>query len=307
MLTEKKLRIGKLYLLPTDALIIVTLLGFSVLTLLFTNSIEGWWIVITKNVVVSLVVLWATTLYDRFSHRVIRFLFRTAVVTLSYAFLFGAVDKLQLIIHSEWLDSYVLDFEQYIFGVQPTLWIEKYTTPGLTEWMMFSYVIYVPLYPILCGIIYYTHGRLQVEDYFFTLGLTNVLCDIGFILFPVASPMYFVPYIYSVPLDGYLFTYLGEIMRKYLHFAGGSIPSPHAAAATIMWIMAYRYHRISFYILAPIVLSLYVSTFYGRYHYLTDAVVGILVAFLSLSLIPYLKKLWERICVQNEVGCPVNN
>jgi membrane-associated phospholipid phosphatase len=160
--------------------------------------------------------------------------------------------------------------------------------------MMFSYVIYVPMYPVLCGIIYYLHGELAMEDYFFTLGFTNILCDVGFILFPVASPMYYIKQLYTVPLDGWVWTFLGECMRKYLHFAGGSIPSPHTAAATIMWVMAYRYHRPSFWILSPIVLSLYISTFYCRFHYVTDAVVGIAVAFLALAVTPLLIKLWDR-------------
>ena len=187
----------------------------------------------------------------------------------------------------------MLDFEQYVFGVQPTLWIEHFTTPWLTEWMMFSYVIYVPLYPVLCGIIYYKHGEAPMEEYFFTLGLTNILCDIGFILFPVASPMYWIKDLYTVPLDGYVWTALGEFMRSNLHYAGGSIPSPHAAAATIMWVMAYRYHRLTFWIISPIIVTLYVSTFYGRYHYLTDAVVGIAVAGLALLLAPLVVHAWN--------------
>jgi membrane-associated phospholipid phosphatase len=48
-------------------------------------------------------------------------------------------------------------------------------------------------------------------------------------------------------------------------------------------------------VLTPIVLSLYVSTFYGRYHYVTDAVVGVAVAFLALAVAPLLIKLWDRI------------
>ena len=223
---------------------------------------------------------------------------RVTAVTLTYAYLFGAVDKFQLLIHGEWMDYYVTDFEQWVFGVQPTLWLEDFISKPLTEWMMFSYVIYVPMYPVLCGIIYYLRGELAMEDYFFTLGFTNVLCDIGFILFPVASPMYYIKQLYTVPLDGWVWTFLGECMRKYLHFAGGSIPSPHTAAATIMWVMAYRYHRPSFWILSPIVLSLYISTFYCRFHYVTDAVVGIAVAFLALAVAPLLIKLWDRMAEQ---------
>ncbi len=290
----RRLIIGKLELQAADGLILSALAVFTLLAILFFPRVEEWYLLVAKNLAVAGVFLLAVWFSRKVRKRLPAFLLRTAVITLSYAYLFGAVDKLQLIIHGEWLDYLVLDFEQYVFGVQPTLWLEHSTTPWLTEWMMFSYVIYVPLYPILCGIIYYTRGELPMEEYFFTLGLTNILCDIGFILFPVASPMYYIKDLYTVPLDGYVWTYLGELMRSTVHYAGGSIPSPHGAAATIMWVMAYRYHRPSFWVLTPIVLSLYVSTFYGRYHYLTDVVVGILVALVALRLSPPLMQWWDR-------------
>jgi len=300
MFLGRRIIAGKLEFQITDALVLGTLAIFSLLAILFL--VDGWHVLLLKNLGVGALFVAAVYVTPKIRHRFWRFFVRVAAITLSYAYLFGAVASLQLIIHSDWLDYLVLDFEQYVFGVQPTLWLQKYTMPWLTEWMMFSYVIYVPMYPVLCGIIYFTRGELPMEEYFFALGLTNVFCDIGFILFPVASPLYYVPDIYTVPLDGYVFTYLGELMRSQLHYAGGSIPSPHAAAATIMWVMAYRYHRPSFYILTPIVLSLYVSTFYGRYHYLTDAVVGILVAGIALALAPSLMRAWDRFVERGGFG-----
>ena len=303
-MTDKTLQIGKLKLRATDGLILFTLAFFSILAILFHGSVQGWWVLVLKNAAAAAVYLAVVLLSDRATKKFTRFFLRVAVVTLTYAYLFGAVDKLQLILHGEWLDAYVLDAEQYIFGVQPTLWFQQYTTPPLTEWMMFSYVIYVPLYPILCGIVYYRHGDVAMEDYFFTLGFTNILCDMGFILFPVAGPIATIGHLYSVPLDGSVFTYLGELMRSHLHYIGGTIPSPHAAAATNMWVMAYRYHRPSFFILTPIVLSLYVSTFYGRYHYVTDAVVGVAVAFLALALVPFLIRWWDRLTIRQSSLLP---
>ncbi|MBK9375722.1 MAG: inositol phosphorylceramide synthase [Holophagales bacterium] len=162
--------------------------------------------------------------------------------------------------------------------------MERFVTPSLTEWLMFCYVIYVPLYPVLCGILQWKRGAAAVEEYFFTLGLANVLCDVGFILFPVASPMYWMPDRFRVPLEGWAFTWAGELIRTRTHFAGGSIPSPHAAAATVMWLMAWKHHRTTFWILSPVILSLYVSTVYGRFHYATDAVVGIATGVLAAIL-----------------------
>ena len=294
-MTNKTLRIGKVQLLATDGLILASLALFTLLAIVFAQKINGWWILVLKNLGVAVLYL----VFNEFSRKVNKkfwkFFLRAAVVTLAFAYLFGAVDKLQLIIHGRWLDEYVLDGEQYIFGVQPTLWLEKFVSPALTEWMMFSYVVYLPMYPVLCGIIFYLRGELAMEDYFFTLGFTNILCDIGFILFPVAGPIATIGSLYTVPLKGYLWTYFSELMRANVHYVGGTIPSPHAAAATIMWMMAYRYHRPSFYVLTPIVLSLYVSTFYGRFHYVTDAVVGIAVALAAFVLAPKLMRVWDRI------------
>lgn len=287
----KRLKWRTLSLQAADGIILATLAAFSILGALV--QVADWAPLIAKNLGVGIAVVLSAHFTPKIGSRFGRFLLRTATITLSYAYLFGAVANLQLIIHGRWLDDFVLDFEQYVFGVQPTLWIQRFTTPWLTEWMMFSYVIYVPLYPVLCGIIYYKHGEAPMEEYFFTLGLTNILCDIGFILFPVASPMHWIKQLYTVPLDGYLWTSLGEFMRSNLHYAGGSIPSPHAAAATIMWVMAYRYHRPTFWIISPIIVTLYISTFYGRYHYLTDAVVGIAVAGLALLLAPLVVHLWN--------------
>ncbi len=303
-MTNRTLKIAGLTLRATDGLILFTLAFFSALAFFFFPRVEGWWFLVLKNVgaaVGFLVVVW---LSDRATQKFLRFFLRVAAVTLTYAYLFGAADKLQLILHGEWLDAYILDAEQYIFGLQPTLWFQQFTTPPLTEWMMFAYVIYVPLYPVLCGVIFYRHGDVAMEDYFFTLGFTNILCDIGFILFPVAGPIFTIGDLYSVPLDGYIFTYFGELMRSQLHYVGGTIPSPHCAAATIMWIMAYRYYRRWFWFLTPVVLSLYVSTFYGRYHYVTDAVVGVAAAFLALALVPFLIKGWDKLSQKQSSPAP---
>jgi hypothetical protein len=289
----RRLEWGKLSFQAADGIILVTLAAFSLLGAL--AQVTAWPVRFVENLGVGAAVVASAYFTPKVRPKFGRFLLRTGTITLSYAYLFGAVANLQLVLHDIWLDDLVLDFEQVLFGVQPTLWLETYTIPPLTEWMMFSYVAYIPLYPILCGIIYYKHGEAPMEEYFFTLGFTNILCDIGFILFPVAGPLHWIPHLYTVPLDGYFWTALGEFLRAQLLYPGGSIPSPHVAAATIMWVMAFRHHRPTFWVISPIIVSLFVSTFYGRYHYLTDAVAGIALAELSLRLVPLVVAGWNRL------------
>jgi hypothetical protein len=286
--------LGRVELRAADGVILATLALFSLLEVAFRAVVEGWPLLVAKNGAVALAVLVSGAVMPFVRRPVLAFFLRTATVSLSYAYLFGAVASLQLILHGRFRDDLVLAFEAWLFGVQPTLWLERFVTPSLTEWMMLCYVIYVPLYPVLCAVLWVRRGRAAAEEYFLALGTANVLCDAGFILFPVASPMYWMPERYRVPLDGWAFTWLGELIRTRAHFAGGSLPSPHAAAATVMWVMAWRHHRPTFWILSPVVLSLYVSTFYGRFHYATDAVFGIATASLAIALAPVLQRAWNR-------------
>jgi membrane-associated phospholipid phosphatase len=278
----------------TDALVLVTIACFVLLALIFRGRVEGWLGLVARDLAAAAIYLAAVVVIARIRRRWAWFVARTATVSGAFAWLFGAVDRLQLILHGRWLDGLVLELEAHVFGVQPTLWLEGFTRPWLTEWMMFAYVVYLALYPIVCLVIYSGHGPRALEECLLALGLANVACDFGFILFPVAGPTAFMGTVYTVPLDGWVFTAAGEFIRSRLHYVGGSLPSPHAAAATVMWVMAWRYDRRLAWVLAPVVLTLYVATFYCRYHYLTDAVAGIAIAAAALAAAPGLVRWWQE-------------
>lgn len=267
-----------------DILLLGTTAVFSLITVFFPSRIEGRASLLLGNAAAVVAYLGASRFAQKSRRPIARFLWRTASVQFFFLYLYSTSLRLQHVFFSRWFDQAVLDFEQKLFGVQPTIWIQKFISPGLTEWMMFCYVFYVLVYPLLGAIIFFKHGEEEMEDYLFHLGAAIVISTFGFMLFPVASPIFAIGGLYNVPLRGYVFAAIGELVRNNLHVAGGAIPSIHCAAATIMWWSAYRYHRASFFILAPVILSLYVSTVYGRFHYLTDVIIGILVALLAAGL-----------------------
>jgi membrane-associated phospholipid phosphatase len=246
-----------------------------------------------SNAVAILLYLGINAVAQRTASRHLRFLLRTLSVQLILLYVYSASLRLQLIFFPRWHDQTVIDLEAAVLGVKPTVWIQRFITPGLTEWMMFCYVFYVPVYPILSLLIYRRHGEEQNEDYLFYIGLAIVLCTLGFMIFPVAGPMRHIGDLHTIPLSGYFFTAVSELIRGRVHTPGGTIPSIHCAAATIMWWTAYRYSRPTFFVLAPVILSLYVSTVYGRFHYVFDVLVGIAAAFLTMALGPVLIKAWN--------------
>jgi membrane-associated phospholipid phosphatase len=252
--------------------------------------------VLARSLVCAAIYLAAITLHGRLGNRHLRFLVRTGAVQLLCAQLYILVFPLQLILVPRWQDPAVVALEQALFGAQPVVWLQRFIAPGLTEWLMFAYVVYLLIYPVLAAFVFYRHGERALEHYLFTLIVTNVACDFGFILFPVASPNYYQPVreLLTVPLRGGFFTACGEYIRTHIHRIGGSLPSAHTAVATVMWLTAWRYYRPAFWVLAPIILSLYVSTFFLRYHYVSDAVAGIAVGLLAVAAAPALARAWQR-------------
>jgi membrane-associated phospholipid phosphatase len=276
---------------PTDILILATLAFFTVLTVLFAARIPGWQPRVIKNLLYGATYLLFQQAAIRANGKLWRFLLRAVPVTVTYAYLFWAVDDLQLLIHGRFLDAELLALEARLFGGQPTLWLQHLTRPPLTEYMMFAYIFYFAMYPIACVLVFWKQGDDALQRLFFTLGLANILCDVGFILFPVGGPTWAIGNQFTVPLDGYLMTWLGEWVRTRLQFPGGSLPSPHCAAATVMWAATWRHHRLTFWLFLPLVLSLYFSTVYCRYHYASDALTGVGTAFLAIALTPPLLRL----------------
>jgi membrane-associated phospholipid phosphatase len=224
----------------------------------------------------------------------LRFFFRTAAVQLLIFFVYQNSIDLVHVFFSRWFDADIIRLEAAVVGGQPTFWLQQFVRPWLTEWLMFCYVFYVPVYPILSAILYFRHGEDHNEEYLFYIGLVVALCTVGFLLYPVAGPMREIGDRFTVPLRGHFFTEMSELIRTRVHRPGGAIPSIHCGAATIMWWSAFRFSRPSFYVLTPIVISLYLSTVYGRFHYATDVVAGVAVALLAIALGKFLIKTWNQ-------------
>jgi membrane-associated phospholipid phosphatase len=288
---------------PTDAVILGGLGFLLLLAAVFNGRLDRPAAFIGRNLVVIVLYILSLLVMRRLRPRGLRFILRTASVQFMYLQTFMAGRDLQLLFFS-WNDDRVLAWEKAVFGTQPLVWIQGFYSPPLTEWMFFVYVIYVVIYPVLGAVIFFRHGEEANEDYLFQLGLVNLVCGLGFILFPVAGPMRLekVRVLLTEPLRGGVFTSLAEFIRAHVHAPGGTIPSPHCAVATVMWFMSLKYTRRGFWLLAPVILSLYVSTVYGRFHYVSDSVIGIATAVLVLLVAPFLARAWNRSAAKRTGG-----
>ena len=79
-------------------------------------------------------------------------------------------------------------------------------------------------------------------------------------------------------------------------------PSLHVGISFVVWLYAYRNSRRLFLVLSPLILSLWVSTVYLRYHYLIDCIAGLILAPLSFLLANWLFKRLGEIAVVLPAG-----
>jgi hypothetical protein len=292
-LQSRTIQMAGFALRAVDVLCLGVFLIYDLLIVLFRDRIPGSGPLLVRNTGGGLVYIAALAALRHLRNRPLRWFIRTASVQLLFAQIYIVALPMQLIFVRSWQDPGVLRLEARLFGVQPTVWLERFVSPPLTEWMMFAYVFYIVIYPALSALLFFGRGESANEDFLFHLAAVNFLCFFLFFVFPIAGPLYFKPEAYTVPLRGGVFTAAGEYIRTHIHKIGGNLPSPHCAVATVMWLMARKHVRWAFYALAPVILTLYFSTFYLRFHYVSDSVTGILAGGLVILSGPALIRRWN--------------
>jgi membrane-associated phospholipid phosphatase len=96
--------------------------------------------------------------------------------------------------------------------------------------------------------------------------------------------------LHQTPIKGFIFVPLAQWVVKVAGLHGGCMPSSHVAVTMVVFVFAYKYSRRLFYFLGPLILSLFIGTVWGRFHYLSDVIAGILVGLLSLYLAKRIEK-----------------
>ncbi len=205
----------------------------------------------------------------------------SAIPLAGYAYLYKLAGSLVGLITSASYDSWLAGLDARLFGSSPNQWVVRLYRPWLTEVMMLAYVAYLPLVVILAYLLFRQKGRRQSDLYIFTLGLAYLTCFVFFIIFPAYSPRFYFKDLEPAP--GYFFRWLMNQVEVWGQYRGGSFPSAHCAAGTVMIYQAYQAGRRTFWFVFPPILLFFLSTIYGQYHYVVDILAGIIIGLLAIS------------------------
>lgn len=214
------------------------------------------------------------------------------------------------------LDHVFASAEQMIFGCQPAVEFCKLCPSiWLSEPFNMGYFFYYPM--MLIVVLYYFVCHFEwFEKICFVLVASFFIYYLFYILVPVAGPQFYFPAIGMDKVNACDFPAIGDYFNDNSILLPGpgfdhgfffnlveasqevgerptaAFPSSHVGISTIVMIMSWRVSKKLAFILMPFYLLLCCATVYIQAHYLIDAIVGFITAFMVYYVASVMYKKW---------------
>jgi membrane-associated phospholipid phosphatase len=194
-----------------------------------------------------------------------------------YIFSFEELQGLVHAIFPGWFDRWLVAFDYGLAGVHPSIWLARFSSPALNDFMQFAYMTYFLDLAILPAILYARRERLAFWTVIVSTAIANYSIYVIAILLPIEGPYYSLAGFQTKPLDGGYCTALIALIERFGRVHGAAFPSAHVAGSMVAVLASWRYRRWLFRVCLPFFLCMCVATVYGRYHYVADVLAGLLV------------------------------
>lgn len=274
---------------PLDRLTVGYLLAFAIALSLLGRGDPQWLPLFCLHIVLSICV--AAVIWSWHEQTTgVRGFVRNLYPAMLYSLFYRELESADHWLVPEFLDAQLVAFERAIFGVDPNLWIMNAQSAWANEVMMLGYFSYYLLIPMVALPLFLRRQTDDLRGMLHGTTVAFVISYIGFVVFPVEGPRYHFAAHFTEPLAGWFFVPLVRYIIDQGAIHGGCMPSSHVAVALVILFWARRTMPKLGTVLTPFVFVLIFGTAWGRFHYVTDAVVGVLVAAVALAVTSFWKK-----------------
>jgi hypothetical protein len=274
---------------PLDRLTIGYLIAFAAALALLGRDDSDWAGLFAAHLVIACAAC-AVVWFWHAETTGVRGFIRALYPAMLYSLFYSELERADHWIFPSFLDQQLVAFERAIFGVDPNLWIINAQSAWLNEIMMLGYFSYYLLIPIVALTLFFRKQTDDLRGMLYGTTVAFVISYIGFVVFPVEGPRYYFAEQFPGPLSGWVFVPLVRYIIDQGAIHGGCMPSSHVAVALVILFWARRTLPRMGSVLTPFVFFLILGTAWGRFHYVTDAVVGIIVVAASLWVTGF----WSR-------------
>ncbi len=247
----------------------------------FNKGFPLWYKTSFIHVLIIAAIFGVIALYHKVPNKFTRFL-RYLYPVLLTGYYYGETQDYIFIMHSGWFDQTLINLEAFLFGSEITLMVERIAHPWLTEFIIFGYLTYYPLATLGPFYLYLKGSERVFQTVITAFVITFTLSLPQFFLFPVQGPRWQLVDQYVGPVLGYWSVDVVYGIMRCCAVHGGAMPSTHTAIAMIVVYGLWYVNRKFFWIYLPFFIGLILGTFWGRFHYLSDTVVGAAIAIFAL-------------------------
>ena len=281
---------------PVDLLSLAFIALLSTVVAVFSRSLPSWgWLLGRYGMLVIAIV--SSAHYARRSKRGRQALHLHAFLpVLVVPVLFDSLGDLIPWIWPRYIDEYLIRIDYALFGVHPTLWMERFIQPALTDLLQLAYVSYY-IIPISLGITLAVRKKQEhFDEAVFGIILCFYLSYIGYLLFPAIGPRFTLDHLQTLGFQGSpMAEAIQNALNRLENTKTDAFPSGHTAVALITLYYARKCREdILFWMLLPVTSALVFSTVYLRYHYVIDVIAGMLLTMITIYLAPHLYRKLKR-------------
>jgi hypothetical protein len=198
------------------------------------------------------------------------------------------------------ITSALFRWDVALFGVEPTVWAQRFQNPPLTDFFTVCYWLFYVTPPLLGLLLWLKRDRRAFRDTLLSIVLCLYAGYVGYVLWPASAPRLAIAGLYSVPLHG-LSAFLDQTRAAPAAIpltAYGAFPSLHCAVAILTVLLAWRHLRWFFPIQLFFGLGLVLGTVYLRHHWVVDIFAGLVLTFAAFWSGPRVESWWERMAVR---------
>ena len=189
-------------------------------------------------------------------------------------------------------DGLLIAADRWLFGVDVTVWLERFVRPWLTDLLYLCYASYY-FFALTLGAVLWRKSPAAARRYIFTLSVCYFVSYVGYFLVPALGPRFALASrqtlsLEATPLSRAISVTINQLERTKFDV----FPSGHTMIAAAVLLVAWKRERRAFWALLPVGVGLIVSTVYCRYHYVVDVLAGLALAF---AVVPIADRLYDRI------------
>jgi len=187
-------------------------------------------------------------------------------------------------------DQWLANLDHWLWGVNPTVWLERITSPAATEFLQWVYTLFVPVVLLPAFLLWKRRSYPEFQYFAFLIAMGYLVSYLGYLIVPARGPRFLLASLQHVPLRGlWLFQGMQTALDQLESAHYDCFPSGHTELTILAcWSMRQFGKPVLSWLSFAYTLSIIFATVYLRYHYTVDVVAGVVVALFLIWAAPFI-------------------